>query len=90
MNLLLNRRWYTAESTIGDCTVGTVHECWILEDTRRAEKIYGKTCIPPGRYKITVPRSQRFNRILPILLNVPGYEGIRIPECLRHLRLYNG
>ena len=41
-------------------------------------KIHGQTAIPSGRYEIRVTLSARFRRQLPILLNVPGYAGVRI------------
>jgi hypothetical protein len=42
------------------------------------EKVYGKTAIPRGRYQLVVDFSHRFQKTLPHILNVPGYEGIRI------------
>jgi len=48
------------------------------------KKVYGQTAIPYGRYKIVVTKSARFSKMkgvdvyLPLLLNVPGYEGVRI------------
>ena len=44
----------------------------------RRRKIIGKTAIPTGRYRILITRSRRFGRWLPLLLNVKGFEGIRI------------
>ena len=47
-------------------------------------KVHGETCIPYGVYKIVVTKSERFSMLrghdvyLPLLLNVKGYEGIRI------------
>jgi hypothetical protein len=41
-------------------------------------KVPGETAIPQGRYRIDVTHSQRFNRRLPVLLTVPGFEGVRI------------
>lgn len=54
-----------------------------LEDPdRRLEdggtKIDGDTAIPRGRYKITVTFSQRFQRPMPLLHDVPGFDGIRV------------
>ncbi|MDR2004123.1 MAG: DUF5675 family protein [Prevotella sp.] len=42
------------------------------------EKIYNKTAIPAGRYKVTLEESPRFKRILPIIHNVPHFLGILI------------
>lgn len=41
-------------------------------------KVQGRTAIPRGRYRVILTRSPRFKRILPELLNVPGYTGIRV------------
>lgn len=51
---------------------------YVLEDAVRPAKIKGKTAIPAGRYQIVITPSNRFKRDLPLLLNVPNYEGIRI------------
>lgn len=44
----------------------------------KAIKVKGKTAIPTGRYKVVITYSQRFKKDMPLLLNVKGYEGIRI------------
>ena len=41
-------------------------------------KIYGKTAIPYGKYKVILNYSPKLKRVLPLLLDVPGYTGIRI------------
>jgi len=41
-------------------------------------KIHGETAIPRGRYRVVLTRSPRFKRVLPEVLNVPGFTGIRI------------
>ena len=42
------------------------------------EKIYSETAIPAGTYKVILSYSNRFKRILPEILNVPHFLGIRI------------
>jgi hypothetical protein len=72
--------------TIGSLFVNGKFECYSLEDVRREVKgepvtkwkIPGKTAIPEGIYGIAVTMSLRFKRDLPLLLNVPGFEGVRI------------
>lgn len=47
-------------------------------------KVYGKTAIPYGMYKVVITQSTRFTKqkgtpvFTPQLLNVPGFDGIRI------------
>ena len=43
----------------------------------------GKGCIPRGWYRVDVTWSPRFQRNMPILRIVPGFEGIRIHAGLR-------
>lgn len=76
--LVLQRKWATDKSTIGELSLGSKRLCFILEDVVRPVKIKGKTAIPAGKYKVIVTPSNRFKRELPLLLNVPNYEGVRI------------
>ena len=41
-------------------------------------KIPGITAIPEGKYIVTITESARFKKPLPLLLDVPGFSGIRI------------
>jgi hypothetical protein len=76
--LTLKRQWYTDKSTIGELFIGFDRECFTLEDTVRAVKVQGETAIPAGRYEVIINYSNRFQKYLPMLLDVPGFEGIRI------------
>ena len=38
----------------------------------------GRTAIPEGRYRVRTTYSPRFRRDLPLVENVPGFEGVRI------------
>ena len=78
MNLRLIRRWPKATCTIAELLVDDQYECFTLEDVPREVKIPGETAIPTGRYKVVITHSQRFDRDLPLLLDVPGFTGIRI------------
>ena len=76
-------------STIGG-TLGTlmayvsgakVYTCYTLEDPVRpkdAPKVWGDTAIPAGKYPVAVRFSNRFQKELPGVQNVPGFEGILI------------
>ena len=48
----------------------------VLEDD--GAKVFGKTAIPRGKYRLITSESPRFGRILPEVLHVPGFTGIRI------------
>jgi hypothetical protein len=41
-------------------------------------KVDGDTAIPRGRYKVTVSWSNRFQRPMPGVHDVPGFTGVRI------------
>jgi hypothetical protein len=77
--LIVIRRLYKGDkSIIGEMTVDGIFECFTLEDIERPVKIKGETAIPKGTYKVIINQSNRFKRQLPLLLNVPGFEGVRI------------
>jgi len=78
MKLNLKRLHKTDKSTIGELSIDGKFECYTLEDVERAEKVFGKTAIPKGTYEVIMTMSNRFKRMMPLLLNVPGYEGVRI------------
>jgi hypothetical protein len=77
--LSLLRRIFTPRSTIGDLSVDGFWECYTLEDpVHDGPKIPGRTAIPEGRYAIAISWSARFHRELPLIVNVPGFSGVRI------------
>jgi len=78
MKLLLKRFSHSDKSTIGKLFLDGAFFCHTLEDVTRPEKVYGETAIPEGVYKVKITYSPRFKRDLPLLLNVPKFEGIRI------------
>lgn len=65
-------------ATLGSMYVDGHWQSFVLEDAIRDEKIAGQTAIPAGRYRVDITPSQRFQRLMPILLDVPGFSGIRI------------
>lgn len=94
MNILLQRIAVRAHYTIGRLYLNNIFFCHTLEpraiDWSRETKVWGKTAIPAGRYRITLdvvsPRYSNpryrwaapYGGRLPRLLNVPGFEGILI------------
>ena len=41
-------------------------------------KVKDNTAIPYGKYKVRLSMSPRFKKILPEIMNVPGFTGVRI------------
>lgn len=81
MELTLKRTQLDDDVTIGELKdADGSFICYILEDTVREPgvKVPGKTAIPYGRYRIVITFSNRFQKPLPLLLDVENYEGIRI------------
>jgi hypothetical protein len=78
MKLELKRKIFTDDSTIGELFIDGIFVCYTLEDKVRDKKIYGVTAIPYGEYEVVITFSNRFKQYMPLLLKVPGFEGIRI------------
>lgn len=80
MKLTLKRNFKGADYTIGKLYIDGHYFCDTLEDTVRPanKKISGKTAIPAGNYKVIKSYSPRFKKILPEILNVPNFTGVRI------------
>ena len=78
----VERLWKKPAYTVGRLFVDGKFFCNTLEDTVRdlsnEKKVYGKTAIPYGEYKVVYNWSPKFGRNLPRLLNVPAFEGILI------------
>jgi hypothetical protein len=78
MVITIKRLYKTETSTIGELLVNGIWECFTLEDTERKIKIKGETAIPKGTYRVIINESNRFKRLLPLLIDVPNFEGVRI------------
>ena len=65
--------------TVGKMYIDNIYECYTLEDVvRTGAKVNGQTAIPTGTYNLIINHSNRFNRDLPLLENVPNFTGVRI------------
>lgn len=90
MEIKLKRIAKRPKYTIGKLYINDKYVCDTLEDTDRglnkdmplneikSKKVHGETAIPTGRYQVVWTYSNKFKRSLPLLLNVPGFEGIRL------------
>jgi hypothetical protein len=78
MEIKIKRLHRTENSTIGELSIDGKFQCYTLEDKEREVKIKSETAIPKGTYKVSITQSNRFKRLLPLLDNVPNFEGVRI------------
>ena len=90
MKLKLKRVYFNDKYTIGKLYICDEYFCDTIEDVNRdlnkdgdlndpgESKIMHKTAIPCGSYKVVVNLSNRFKRLLPLLIDVPHFDGIRI------------
>lgn len=79
MKITLKRYEFKDTYTVGRLYIDDVYFCYTLEDVvRKGEKVDGQTAIPTGTYNIIINHSNRFNRDLPLLENVPNFKGVRI------------
>lgn len=79
-----------SKSTISKLFINNEFFCDTIEDRDRnlkssdslehikSIKVKHETAIPYGTYQLVMSYSQRFEKYLPELLNVPGFDGIRI------------
>jgi hypothetical protein len=76
---------YIKEDVLDEYSTGEklTYLCDTLEPKWRdykhgANKVKGKSAIPEGRYPVVITYSPKFKMWLPLLVNVPMFEGIRI------------
>ena len=84
MKLVLTRHARRADYTIGRLEdengkkiCDTLEPIWRNYDGGEM-KIPRKSAIPEGSYRVVVTKSLRFQKYLPLLVGVPGFEGVRI------------
>ena len=91
MEIVVTRKDFSEKCTIGELEI--IHygfKCYTLEDFDRdiyqktpltdiaKIKVMGETAIPYGRYELAITYSNRFKKMMPQILDVPGFAGIRI------------
>lgn len=90
MDVLIIRTKFDEKWTEGKLYIDEKYICDTLEDKDRGlddsmteddilkKKVYGKTCIPYGRYKLTIDYSNKFKKDLIKINSVKGFDGTRI------------
>ena len=90
MKIELVRIAFKDTYTIGKLYVDDTYFCDVLEDKDRGldssmteseileKKVKGQTAIPTGHYVINITYSPKYKRMMPLLLDVKGFSGIRI------------
>lgn len=90
MKIKLVRIAFKETYTIGKLYVDGKYVCDTIEDKDRGldnsmtvneilrRKIKGQTAIPTGHYNIEITYSPKYKRMMPLLVGVKGFSGIRI------------
>ena len=90
MKIELVRIAFKDTYTIGKLYVDGKYFSDVLEDVDRGldssmseseilkKKVKGQTAIPTGHYVINITYSPKYKRMMPLLLDVKGFSGIRI------------
>lgn len=90
MKIELKRIAKKPKYTIGKMYIDGKYICDTIEDTDRgltdkmsveevkSKKVYGETAIPSGTYTVRLTYSNKYKKVMPQIMNVKGFEGIRI------------
>lgn len=82
MKITVDRLWKKETYTIGKMAIDGKYFCNTLEDKVRdltkESKVFGRTAIPAGTYRVTMTYSPKFKREMPLVNGVPQFEAIRI------------
>ena len=79
MTLTIQREPSQAWGTRGYLLLNGEPDMFTLEDVvRSGPKVLHETAIPAGRYRVVIDFSQRFGRMMPHILDVPGFTGVRL------------
>jgi hypothetical protein len=89
---IIIRDIFTLKASAGQLSLEDF-KCYTLEDVSRGEnvKIRKETCLPPGLFKIILTWSNRFQRIMPVIITERnGYEARRKGISFLGARLHGG
>jgi hypothetical protein len=83
MEIKVIRNILANEYTVGKLYIDGIYICDTIEDRfrkieKKEDKIYGVTAIPNGRYPVVLDYSPKYSKLMPHILDVPYFEGIRI------------
>lgn len=90
MEIIVKRIAKRDKYTIGRFYINGSYVCDTLEDKDRGLtdsmteddikkiKVYGETAIPTGTYTVIYNYSNKFKKMMPLLVDVKGYAGVRI------------
>ena len=83
MEIKVIRTILTNEYTVGKLYIDGEFVCDVIEDRyrkieKKEDKVYGLTAIPCGRYPVVLDFSPKYSKLMPHILDVPFFEGIRI------------
>jgi hypothetical protein len=90
MKIKVVREFFSDSETLGTMYINDKFFCYTLEDFDRklkqshelefiqSNKIAKRTAMPSGNYRVVLSVSNRFKRLMPEVLNVKGFAGIRI------------
>ena len=83
MKIEVIRDTFTADATLGKMLVNGGMFGYTCEDLDRkledgGEKVQNETAIPRGTYKVVTSFSHHFGKVMPEILEVPGFVGVRI------------
>lgn len=77
MDILVQRKWFTSQSTSGEMSLDGKFFAYTLEP--RQDQSKGKPfAIPAGLYQVRLLPSDHFQCTTPHVLNVPGFDEIEI------------
>lgn len=83
MQMIIKRQIMAEGFTLGTFSIDGARVGYTCEDRDRrledgGEKVDGETAIPRGTYRVVMTFSGRFQALMPEILGVPGFTGVRI------------